>query len=157
MSGYTYGGGSSATQTGLSYNPITGTDNADVLVGGTGSDFIKGKNGADIMYGGGGFDKLEGWSGADRFAFEVGNGYDTVVGFMVGQGDKILLPSNITYSQLSFESVTEVSSSGLGTSVGLNIIYGGQVWMRLEGFSSSTSTLAHTSFTYDSNINSTTF
>lgn len=120
---YTYGGsGSTGLQTGLVYNNITGTDFADTLCGTSGHDFIRGLGGNDILVGGAGYDVFEGGLGADRFAFQVGLGYDTVKSFTIGQ-DKILLPSNITYGEISFSQ-----QNG-----GLAVIYGGEVWMQLEG------------------------
>jgi Ca2+-binding RTX toxin-like protein len=137
MTSYTYGGSIGGMQTGLSYNNITGTDNPEILVGSSGNDYIKGLSGSDILYGGGGFDKLEGGSGMDRFAFQVGQGYDTIIGFNSSQ-DKILLPSDISYGQLTFNNVNGM----------LDIIYNNQVWMRIDN--TTANTLASTVFTQNS-------
>jgi Ca2+-binding RTX toxin-like protein len=136
---YTYGGSTSGLVAGLTYNNITGTDNAEMIVGGAGNDYIKGLSGSDILCGGAGYDKLEGGAGLDRFVFQVGNGYDTIIGFSSSQ-DQIILPTNITYGQLSFDNVGG----------GLNIIYGDQVWMRID--STTATTLASTVFTYNSTL-----
>jgi Ca2+-binding RTX toxin-like protein len=52
---------------------ITGSDNADVLVGGAGADMLNGGAGNDTLTGGLGADQLRGGAGSDRFVFAAGD------------------------------------------------------------------------------------
>ncbi len=153
MTTYTYGGSSTGSQSSLSYTVSWGTDYSELMTGTGINDYIRAKNGNDVLVGGGGFDLLEGSGGGDRFKFDPGNGYDTVNNFNYSQGDRILLPSGITFSQLSFDyGVTAAGYLG-GSNSGLNIMYQGAVWMRLEGNTSSVSTpFSINNFTYNSDI-----
>jgi Ca2+-binding RTX toxin-like protein len=155
MASYTYGGSSSGAQGSVSYTIISGTDNSEFLTGDFQSNYLKAKNGNDILVGGSGFDLLEGSGGGDRFTFETDKGYDTVTGYNYSQGDRILLPSGINFSQLSFDyNITASSYLGTGTISGLNIIYNGAVWMRLEGATASaTNPFSIGNFTYNSDVN----
>jgi Ca2+-binding RTX toxin-like protein len=154
MATYTYGGSSSGAQGSLSSSVIWGTDNSEVLNGDILNNYVRAKNGNDILCGGMGFDLLEGSNGGDRFTFETDKGYDTITGYNYSQGDRILLPSGINFSQLSFDyNITASSYLGTGTVSGLNIIYNGAVWMRLEGSTASaTSPFSINNFTYNSDI-----
>jgi Ca2+-binding RTX toxin-like protein len=126
---YTYGGSTSGLVAGLAMNNITGTNNSETLIGGTGNDYIRGVGGNDVLCGGDGFDVLQGDLGADTFVFQVGKGYDTVKDF--GSDDSISLAgSGVTFGQLSF-----AQQNG-----GLAIIYQGNVWMHLQGFTGTTLT-----------------
>lgn len=53
----------------------------DVLHGGDGKDILNGGRGDDIIYGDRGKDTLKGNSGADTFAFQRGDGKDTILDF----------------------------------------------------------------------------
>jgi Ca2+-binding RTX toxin-like protein len=64
---------------------LSGTDGADVLVGGAGDDVLQGLGGNDILRGDGGADQLDGGAGNDLLyvdAFDIsikgGDGYDSV-------------------------------------------------------------------------------
>jgi VCBS repeat-containing protein len=68
--------------------PITGDDNANVLIGTDfpetisglgGDDVLQGNAGDDVLIGGGGDDLLEGGPGSDTYVFNLGDGVDTII------------------------------------------------------------------------------
>jgi Ca2+-binding RTX toxin-like protein len=78
---------------------VSGTDQADILVGGYGNDtilggdgddVISGSFGDDIVNGGAGNNTLTGGSGADVFQITADHdGFDTITDFSVLQGDTL--------------------------------------------------------------------
>ncbi|MCQ9326775.1 calcium-binding protein [Neisseria dentiae] len=60
---------------------ITGTPEADRLIGGDGNDLLIGKEGNDYFDGGAGNDRMEGGYGHDVYYFGRGSGRDTVLDF----------------------------------------------------------------------------
>ncbi|MCO4317118.1 hypothetical protein M8997_007980 [Phyllobacterium sp. 21LDTY02-6] len=81
-----------STNASIGFN-LTGSDEADTLIGGAGDDTLVGSNGADILTGGAGDDRITGnggddlTGGIDQFVFASGSGNDSVVGFQAGSGD----------------------------------------------------------------------
>ncbi|MCO4317894.1 hypothetical protein M8997_011950 [Phyllobacterium sp. 21LDTY02-6] len=81
-----------STNAGIGFN-LTGSFEADTLVGGAGDDTLVGLNGADILTGGAGDDRITGnggddlTGGIDHFVFASGSGNDSIVGFQAGSGD----------------------------------------------------------------------
>lgn len=65
-------------------NWLTGNSGANHLTGEGGNDRLQGRDGADTLDGGAGNDILEGGTGADVFAFDQGDGIDTVLDFEDG-------------------------------------------------------------------------
>ena len=66
--------------TGSDYNDwLTGNGVANKLVGGTGNDRLEGGADADTLEGGLGADTLEGGADADTYAFNAGDGTDTII------------------------------------------------------------------------------
>lgn len=63
---------------------LTGGSNADFLYGHDGNDALSGGGGNDYLNGGHGNDLLSGGSGIDTFAFNFGDGLDTVTDFTHG-------------------------------------------------------------------------
>ncbi|MGO4527331.1 hypothetical protein AB4097_21055 [Microvirga sp. 2MCAF35] len=79
-----------------------GTDGANILRGGIGSDRLNGHGGNDILSGGGGIDSLTGEGGADVFLFDsqlntsaAGRNVDLIADFKRDEGDKIHLDLSI--------------------------------------------------------------
>lgn len=76
---------------------LSGGAGDDSLSGGEGDDTLSGGSGNDVLDGGEGNDFLTGGQGADTFAFQTGDGNDTITDFSPGK-DKISLPGNYTMS-----------------------------------------------------------
>lgn len=90
-----------------------GADN-DHLYGGTGNDQLFGESGKDFLRGGvttkgqSGYDTYTGGSGADTFDLlgYYGNGYATITDYSRAAGDKISLPSELSYHLVELGSDT---------------------------------------------------
>ena len=67
----------------------------DQITGDDGDNYLFGDAGNDVIAGGAGFDFLEGSAGGDTFAFDFGNGSDTVLDYNQGEGDQLQLLSLI--------------------------------------------------------------
>jgi Ca2+-binding RTX toxin-like protein len=143
----TYGGSTSGyinhannyAQNSSSYTTIQGSSQVnDLLSGGAGIDFIIGLGGNDKLIGNGGLDWLEGSQGSDTFFFQVGMGYDTVKDFGSGGIDKISLAHALgqNASITSISSLTFVPDNG-----GTSILYDGNVWMHLQGYTGGLSAI----------------
>jgi Ca2+-binding RTX toxin-like protein len=63
---------------------LTGTDGADLMIGGEGDDTLDGAGGSDLFLGGTGDDTLTGGAGNDLFIFRTGDGQDTITDFEGG-------------------------------------------------------------------------
>ena len=72
---------------------LTGLAGRDTLLGGGGSDTLSGGSGNDWLAGGGGRDRLIGGRGADDFVYSTGR--DHIVDFRAGQGDRLVLDSEV--------------------------------------------------------------
>ena len=93
---------------------LTGTDEADLMLGLTGIDILQGLGGNDLLQGGAGADTLEGGigadtleggAGADTYVFRSGDGADTIR----GEGaDTILVDGNdvVVVNKLTFKDAT---------------------------------------------------
>lgn len=68
---------------------ITGTAQADFLMGSGANDTINAGSGSDTLDGAGGNDKLTGGPGADHFQFHVGFGHDVITDFNHNQRDAL--------------------------------------------------------------------
>ncbi|SMF61553.1 M10 family metallopeptidase [Allosphingosinicella indica] len=82
-------GGNDTIRGGEGNDTIMGGAGDDILFGDAGNDTLYGDAGNDVLDGGAGDDKLYGGAGADTFRFSDLGGYDTIVDFRRGQGDKI--------------------------------------------------------------------
>ncbi|SMF67896.1 serralysin [Allosphingosinicella indica] len=82
-------GGNDTIRGGDGNDTIMGGAGDDILFGDAGNDTLYGDAGNDVLDGGAGDDKLYGGAGADTFRFSDLGGYDTIVDFRRGQGDKI--------------------------------------------------------------------
>jgi Ca2+-binding RTX toxin-like protein len=79
---------------------LRGLGGNDTLEGENDNDRLQGGGGDDFLDGGSGTDTLRGDSGADGFAFEAGNGADTVLDFADGQ-DEIVVTGNFTFTDFN--------------------------------------------------------
>ena len=64
---------------------ISGSADANKLIGGLGNDTLLGLDGADILIGGKGNDSLTGGAGADTFVFVAGDNTDHITDFTLGE------------------------------------------------------------------------
>jgi Ca2+-binding RTX toxin-like protein len=105
-------------------NTMVGGDLADVLTGLAGNDTIKGGAGADTITGGEGADVINGGDGADTIVFGAtlaANGLDAISGFTVGAGGDVI-DFSITLADLrGTGAVAERLAAGaaLGTNTGV--------------------------------------
>ena len=72
---------------------LTGLAGRDTLLGGGGADTLSGGSGNDWLAGGNGRDRLIGGRGADDFVYSTGR--DVIVDFRAGQGDRLVLDSEV--------------------------------------------------------------
>ena len=63
---------------------LTGDNSANVLEGNSGADVLNGGGGDDMLWGDAGTDTLTGGAGHDVFAFNKGDGVDTITDFTAG-------------------------------------------------------------------------
>ena len=75
---------------------IRGGQDNDLLVGGAGTDMLYGDLGADRLEGGEGDDQSWGGGGADRFVISAGS--DRILDFDPRAGDRLVVPTALTYS-----------------------------------------------------------
>lgn len=103
-----------------------GSDSANRIEGGTGSDTLRGMGGNDILVGRGGSDQMYGGSGADQFVFSNDNGVKSnarVHDFQAGV-DKLVLDIDAGWSASYVDADTTRFTSATGGTVivdGLNI------------------------------------
>jgi len=80
------------------HEEISGTWDADRLLGARGDDLIDGKGGKDYIWGGSGEDYLVGGSGSDRFAYlDATEAGDTIEDFTTGKGGDVIDVSGLSY------------------------------------------------------------
>ncbi len=92
---------------------INGTSGNDTLLGTDGIDTIDGKAGRDVIIGGTGNDSLTDTLGGDLFVINLGDGVDTIMGFMgVGEGRDPATGKIIRADTLSFQG-TGLTASNL--------------------------------------------
>ena len=107
------------TTNNLTPENVTGTDNADVFVGGTGDDILAGGKGIDYLYGEGGSDTLTGGEGDD--VLEGGAGVDSYIGGIGNDAYYIRnLGANARIEDIFVELANE-GIDGINTSVNLNL------------------------------------
>ena len=97
-------------------NILTGTAWNDQLSGGAGNDTLNGGAGADVLSGGTGNDSLAGGLGSDTYAFDRGEGKDTISD-TGGDADRLQLGSGVSLSDLWLKwskTGTEITSVTLG-------------------------------------------
>lgn len=91
----------------------------DILNGGNGNDDIEGSNGADTITGGAGHDTYEGKQGNDTYVYTLGDDYILDFANGAGSNDKIVLPSGIELSDLTFHRLGDynllIEVAGLGS------------------------------------------
>ncbi len=102
---------------------VDGGKGNDIVSGGIGDDTVYGGEGDDLMLGGDGNDllitdqgddTLTGGLGNDLFALTEEQGVNLITDFISGQ-DRFLLPTNVTFSDLSFSNVTNGVSINFGS------------------------------------------
>lgn len=84
---------------------LNGQGGNDNLYGGLDSDRMLGGAGVDRLNGGTGADRLTGGAGADRFEFDNNTGFDRVLDFALGQGDRLRLDDALWGGGLSAAQV----------------------------------------------------
>ncbi|OCR01383.1 hypothetical protein BCD67_23300 [Oscillatoriales cyanobacterium USR001] len=78
---------------------LAGCGGNDSIYGGEDSDTLMGGKGDDLLYGNLGFDSLTGGSGKDIFALKLGEGFDTIGDFNLGE-DLIGLTGGLSFDLL---------------------------------------------------------
>ena len=101
-----FGGGGSDTLLGGNGNDtLSGGNGHDTLLGGNGADTLAGGAGRDLVEGQKGNDVLEGGGGRDTFAFNRGDGSDTITDFELGIDHIQIGRGASRLGQLDFEQV----------------------------------------------------
>lgn len=76
--------------TGSGADTITGNDDANRIITGSGNDVIFAAGGDDVIVAGGGVDEITGGAGADRHVYTaLSDGGDTITDFALSAGDRI--------------------------------------------------------------------
>lgn len=123
--------GSTYLQSDLTLAPVSGTENADALVGTSFRDDLRGLGGNDSLTGGIGADTLDGGAGDDYFYADVsdtiigGTGYDTVI---IQDISAAALTINLGTSGVERLFATNLADqiNGINATVGLTVYgYGG--------------------------------
>lgn len=123
--------GSTYLQSDLTLAPVSGTENADALVGTSFQDDLRGLGGNDSLTGGLGADTLDGGAGDDYFYADVsdtiigGTGYDTVI---IQDISAAALTINLGTSGVERLFATNLADqiNGINATVGLTVYgYGG--------------------------------
>lgn len=110
---------------------MEGGSERDRMFGGNESDVMFGQDGDDIMFGGRGQDYMDGGAGADTFgfyAYDVGYGVDSVVGFSVEEGDMIDISHILSvYDPLNdvLSDFVKVTDTGADTAIAVDMDGGG--------------------------------
>lgn len=91
---------------------VTGGALADTLIGGGAQDTLYGGAGNDLLSGGAGDDTLTGGNDADTFAFNAGDGHDTILDFGTG-ADVVDLDATFGItSQAALDAIASDDGSG---------------------------------------------
>jgi Ca2+-binding RTX toxin-like protein len=94
---------------------VTGTNNADTIIGGSGNDILIGGNGNDTISGGAGVNQLTGGSGDDTFNV-LGGANDTITDLLTGDVFNIEATGTLTAANVtSFISTVSTANSGSAT------------------------------------------
>ncbi len=97
-------------------NSLIGHQGNDMLLGLSGADSLTGGGGADTLEGGTGADTLSGNNGDDTFIYDLGDGADTITGFVAGALSDDVLDLGIGAAFDTFSEVQAVTSQvGLDT------------------------------------------
>ena len=99
------GGGSDLVSGGNGNDTLSGGNGHDTLLGGNGADTLAGGAGRDLVQGQKGNDVLEGGGGRDTFAFNRGDGSDTITDFQLGIDHIQIGRGASRLGQLDFEQV----------------------------------------------------
>ncbi len=118
---------------------VTGTANADTLLGGAGADTISAGAGADTIKGGAGADVLTGGLGVNTFDYttftdSLVNGFDTITDFQ--STDKIKLANAVASGNFKTASLTGTGNLGSDLSTALtstNFIAAGATLVTVSG------------------------
>jgi len=98
------GNGNDALQGGDGNDTIGDASGNNLLDGGLGADTLTGAAGREILIGGKGDDTISAGAGADVFAFDRGDGRDTIVA-SAGADDTLSLGGGIRYADLGLRKV----------------------------------------------------
>jgi hypothetical protein len=105
-------------------NTLRGGTGNDILSGGAGNDALDGGNGADILIGGTGIDILTGGTGADTLVWQagdLGSGTDQVIGFSVGQNDRLDISQILSgYGGGSLSNFVQFVEAGGNTTINVD-------------------------------------
>ncbi|MES2943064.1 MAG: calcium-binding protein, partial [Pseudomonadota bacterium] len=82
-------------------NSLFGGSGDNRLIGNAGNDTLSGGAGNDKLFGGAGDDRLTGGLGADVFVIDSAGGRDVILDFSHGQGDRVMLRSNLNGSGIT--------------------------------------------------------
>ena len=80
----TVAGGDASGDTIANFENAIGSDLDDFILGNDQNNRLSGGGGLDFIIGGHGNDVLTGGAGADNFAFDTGDGHDTITDFTAG-------------------------------------------------------------------------
>jgi len=102
---------------------LAGCAGNDTIYGGEDNDTLMGGKGDDLLYGDLGFDSLTGGSGKDIFALKLGQGFDTISDFNLGQ-DLIGLTGGLSFDRLEMiqnDRATIITNPLTGEQLGIII------------------------------------
>lgn len=85
----------------LGSDALNGDAGDDTLWGGAGVDYLFGGAGDDLLVGQAGGDLFSGGAGADRFF--VGEGNDWITDFSRAEGDRLYLPTGVTFTLTQYD------------------------------------------------------
>jgi RTX calcium-binding nonapeptide repeat (4 copies)/Spondin_N len=90
---------------GLGDDILEGNQGDDYLYGNEGNDVLRGGRGDDILFGGSGFNRLTGGVGSDIFVLSAGAGFDQIIDFNLGGGDRLRLANGLSFNDLTISGV----------------------------------------------------
>jgi hypothetical protein len=95
------GTGDDTASGGAGNDSLNGNAGNDLLKGGAGNDVLNGGTGDDYLVGGAGNNRVNGGAGADLIVIGA-DGFNTVNGFRLDQGDQLALNGGLAVDDLSF-------------------------------------------------------
>ncbi len=111
-------------------NTLIGHQGNDSLLGLSGDDSLVGGGGADTLEGGLGSDTLSGNNGDDTFVYDLGDGADTITGFVAGAASDDVLDLGIG---AAFDTFSEVQAATTQVGPDAVIDFGGGDTITLLG------------------------